>query len=437
MIDSFQTAASGALHERASRVMPGGVSRNTTLRRPYPIYAASARGCRITDLDGVERIDFANNMASLIHGHSHPAIVAAVAEQLPRGTAHTLGTEIEVRFAEHLCARIDSVDQIRFVNSGTEAVMSAIKVARAFTGRTKIAKSEGAYHGTYDYAEVSQVSTPADWGPPEQPISVPVVHNTPTPVLEDVVVLPFNDPQTALNILDRHPGEIACVLLDVMPHRAGLFPATTGFATTLRDWASDDGALLLADEVITFRNRHGGAQKQYGLSPDLTALGKIIGGGFPVGAVAGSAEVMSVMNPYSEQYLMPHSGTFSANPITLTAGLAAMELFTADEIDRVNELGRAAREGIEAVIESRGFEASVTGDGSMFRIHMQQQAPRDYREAYPTPQAASRLTRFFDEMLAAGILLIYSGAGAVSTAMGEAEIERLIRAVDEALAASS
>ena len=428
-----RASQSEALYRRALKVMPGGVSRNTVLRKPHPLYAAHASGCRITDIEGVERIDFANNMASLIHGHSHPAIVAAVTEQLKCGTAHTLATEVELRLAEHLCERVDSFEQVRFVNSGTEAVMCAIKAARAFTGRPKIAKAEGTYHGTYDYAEVSQTSTPHSWGPLADPTSVPVAEGTPPSVLDDVVVVPFNDPDLTLRILNRHADDIACVLLDVMPHRAGLCPAEPEYVAALRDWATRNSALLVADEVVTFRNSHSGAQHHYGLAPDLTALGKIIGGGFPVGAVAGRAEVMSVMNPHADRYVMPHSGTFSANPITLTAGLVAMEMFDPDEVRRLNRLGQLTRDGIADIIDRRGIDASVTGAGSMFRIHMQPEAPRHYRDTYPSLEEAARLQRFFDALLNAGILLIYSCTGAVSTPMRETEIEQLIAAVEVAL----
>lgn len=436
MTASHQLTSSAALYRRALRVLPGGVSRNTVLRRPHPLYAAHASGCRITDVDGAERIDFANNMASLIHGHSHPAIVAAVTDQLSRGTAYTLATEVELLLAEHLCARAEAFDRIRFFNSGTEAVMCAIKAARAFTGRSKIAKAEGTYHGTYDYAEVSQNATPDAWGPLSSPASLPVATGTPRSVLDEVVVVPFNDTEHSLEILHRHAGQIACVLLDVMPHRAGLCPAIPEFVAALRDWSTRDGALLVADEVVTFRARYGGAQQQYDLSPDLTALGKIIGGGFPVGAVAGRAEAMDIMNPHSEQYLLPYSGTFSANPITLAAGLAAMRLFDRDEVARLNRLGQAARDGIAATIDARGAKASVTGAGSMFRIHMLPTAPRDYRQAYPDHDASARHKIFFDKLLDQGILLIYSGTGAISTPMGDPEIDQLINAVDVALAAA-
>jgi len=422
------------LYERAKKIMAGGVSRNTVMRKPHPLYVAHAEGCRITDVDGIERIDFANNMTSLIHGHAHPAVTEAVTEQLRRGSAYTLATEIELDYAEQLCARNPTFEQVRFVNSGTEAVMGALKAARAFTGRPKIAKVEGTYHGLYDFAEVSQTAAPSNWGSLDRPASVPVAHATPQSVLNDVVVVPFNDPERARRILDRHRSQIACILLDVMPHRAGLYPALPEFAAALQDWARANGSLLVVDEVITFRNSFGGAQQHYQLTPDLTTLGKIIGGGLPVGAIAGRAEIMQLFNPHGDDFRLSYSGTFSANPITMTAGYVAMELFDCGELQRLNDLGEQARQGIAFVIESRGCEASVSGAGSLFRIHMQAEAPKDYRAGYPTEEQSSRLRQFFDHLLGNGILLIYSCAGSISTAMGQSEVEQLIIAVDKALA---
>ena len=248
------------LYQRALRVLPGGVSRNTVLRRPHPFYAVKGEGCWVTDIEGRRRLDFANNMCSLIHGHAHPAIVAAVSEQLQNGTAFTFATEAEVLYAEHMCSRSPSFEKIRFVNSGTEAVMSCLKAARAFTGRTKIAKIEGAYHGLYDYAEVSQTSNPENWGDIRHPRSNPVTRGTPQGVLDDVVVIPFNDPETAVAILSEHPGELACVLVDPMPHRVGFIPATKEYIEALRRWTAEDGSLLVFDEVITFRSEYDGAQ---------------------------------------------------------------------------------------------------------------------------------------------------------------------------------
>lgn len=425
---------SALLYERALEVLPGGVSRNTVLRKPHPLYADHASGCRVTDIEGVERIDFANNMASLIHGHAHPAIVRAVAEQLRVGTAFTLATEVEIRFAEHLVGRNDVFDKVRFVNSGTEAVMGMLKAARAFTGRHKIAKIEGAYHGLYDYAEVSQTANPSNWGDETNPVAVPVAHGTPPGVLRDVVVIPFNDPERAIAILDRHKGELAGVLLDLMPHRVGLIPASGEFMAALGDWTGEDGALLLLDEVITFRSEYGGAQEWYDVRPDLTAMGKLIGGGFPVGAIAGRADVMDVMNPLAKTVLFPHSGTFSANPVTMTAGLTAMELYDRRAVARVNQLAKRAIAGIGDAIEATGVVACVTGGGSMFRVHLKSNPPTNYREAFVTADESGRLNLLLDHLFDAGFLMINTCSATTSTAMGESEIDALVAAMAEGFA---
>lgn len=413
------------LYERAVRVLPGGVSRNAVLRRPHPFYAVKGEGCHVTDIEGVRRIDFANNVASLIHGHAHPEIVGAVAEQTARGTAFTFATEIEVEFAEHLCGRVPGFDRIRFVNSGTEAIMCCLKAARAFTGRPKIAKVEGAYHGLYDYAEVSQTASPANWGAAAHPNSVPVAQGTPNSALNDVIVIPFNDSVVARTILDEHAQELACVLVDPLPHRVGLTPAAEEFIETLRRWTSANGALLVFDEVITFRSEYGGAQQWFQVRPDLTALGKMIGGGFPVGAIAGRAEVMDVLNPLAEKVLFPHSGTFSANPVTMAAGLAAMNLFDSAAVTRLNQLGDRARRQITEAIRQADIPACVTGAGSLFRIHLKPEPPTNYRQAFALPEESRWLRGLLDGLFADGIMLIGTGTGALSTPMTGNEIDRL------------
>ena len=420
-----QTTRSQELYDRALRVLPGGVSRNTVLRRPHPFYAVEGAGCWVYDIDGARRIDFANNMCSLIHGHAHPAIVDAVTAQLRRGTAFTFATEVEVEFAEHMCARSPGIEKIRFVNSGTEAVMSCLKAARAFTGRAKIAKVEGGYHGLYDYAEVSQTSNPSNWGEVRHPNSNPVVRGTPQGVLDDVVVIPFNDPDVALAILSEHVGEIAAVMVDPLPHRVGFMPATHAYIDALRRWTRQDGALLVFDEVITFRSEYAGAQSWFAGPPDLTALGKMIGGGLPVGAIAGRADVMEVLNPLADKVLFPHSGTFSANPLVMTAGYAAMRLFDRDAVARLNELGERARRQIAEAIRASGYPASVTGAGSLFRIHMCPEAPTSYREAWVNPERQRRTKALLDYAFEHGIMLINTGSGALSTAMTVAEIDQL------------
>jgi glutamate-1-semialdehyde 2,1-aminomutase len=413
------------LYRRALQVLAGGVSRNTVLWRPHPFYAAKGEGCWVTDIEGVRRLDFANNMCSLIHGHTHQLIVGAVEEQLRRGTAFTFATEVEVRYAEHLCARSPGFDKIRFVNSGTEAVMTCLKAARAFTGRAKIAKIEGAYHGMYDYAEVSQTSNPSNWGDISHPRSNPVTQGTPQAVLDDVVVIPFNDPENALAILSEHSGELACVLVDPLPHRVGFIPASAAYIDALRRWTAKDGALLVFDEVITFRCEYGGAQAWYAQPPDLTALGKMIGGGLPVGAIAGRAEVMDVLDPLADKVLFPHSGTFSANPLVMTAGLTAMQLFDRETISRLNALGDRARRQIAETIAASGFPASVTGAGSLFRIHMSPEPPATYREAYVDPERARKTKVLLDCAFEHGVILINTGSGSLSTVMTEVEVDTL------------
>lgn len=433
MVDQGARSRSAKLYERALQVLPGGVSRNTVLRKPHPVYVADASGCRVTDVDGTERIDFSNNMASLIHGHAQPDVVAAVTEQLHKGSAYTLATEIEIRFAEHLRNRNPSFQKLRFVNSGTEAIMAGLKAARAFTGRAKIAKVEGAYHGGYDYAEVSQTATPANWGDDDRPASVPVAHGTPPNALADVVIIPFNDVERALAILDEHRGELAAVLLDLMPHRVGLVPADKVFVSALREWTRKDGSLLVLDEVVSFRSEYGGAQVWYDITPDLTAMGKAIGGGFPIGAIAGRADLMDIMNPHGPSFLFPHSGTFSANPITLTAGLVAMEQFDEPAIARLNALAKRAMTDIQRVIDEVGYPACVSGGGSLLRVHMKDKVPRNYREAYTTPEETNRLRFLIDHLFQEGLIMINTCTAALSTALGDAEIDRLVEGVRSGL----
>lgn len=422
---------SSELYDRGLKVMPGGCSRNTILRKPHPLYVDHAKGCFVTDIEGVTRIDFANNMASHIHGHSHPKIVEAVSTQLAKGTAFTLGTEAEILYAEHLVSRSDSFEKVRFVNSGTEAVMGCLKASRAFTGRPKIAKVEGAYHGLYDYAEVSQTANPSNWGDEDRPTSVPVAHGTPQAALDDVVVIPFNDPERAIKILDEEAENIACVLLDLMPHRVGFLPAEENFVQAIFDWTRKNESLFVCDEVITFRSNYGGAQEWYpGVKPDLTAMGKMIGGGFPVGAFAGRADVMDVMNPHADNVLFPHSGTFSANPITMTAGRVAMELFDREAVDRLNGVTEYARQSIREAIKNADVPCSVTGRGSVFRIHMKPEVPNTYRKAFVTKDESALISTLNHHLFDEGFIMVNTCSGLLSTALTNTEIDKLAEAVE-------
>lgn len=417
---------SDEVYREAQQVIPGGVSRNTIFRNPYPNYAQKASGCYITDIDGTRRIDFANNMAALIHGHGFKPVIDAVIRQLKRGTAYTLASEIEVAYAEHLVSRSPSFEKIRFMNSGTEAVMAMIKAARAFTGKFKIAKAEGAYHGTYDFAEVSQTANPSNWGTVSEPRSVPHAHGTPPSVTSDVVIFPYNDLEHTLHILDKHADDIACVIIDPVPHRVGLMRGEQRFVEGVYRWTRKNNALFVFDEVVTFRVNYGGAQEDYPVCPDLTAMGKIIGGGFPVGAVAGRADVMQVFDPHEKNLLLPYSGTFSANPITMTAGSQAMLYFDRDEVKKINALAQLARNQVREVIHSFGLPLSITGAGSMFRIHLKRKAPTTYREAYLGEEGKVLLGKILDHMYyKEKILLINTLTCMLSTVMGHKEIDRL------------
>lgn len=420
------------LFQEACQVLPGGISRNTIYRKPNPDYVDHGEGCYVYDLQGEKRIDFANNMCSLIHGHAQPDVIQAVTQQLKKGTAFTMATEAELRFAQHMCSRSDSFDKIRFMNSGTEAVMSAIKAARAITGRPKIAKAEGAYHGTYDYAEVSQKAKPENWGNEQTPNSVPVAMGTPQGALDDVIVIPFNNVERTLALLDQHSDSLACVIIDPLPHRVGMIPATSEFIAAIRNWCTENQALFVLDEVITFRMGYGGAQSWFDAQPDLTAMGKIIGGGFPVGALAGKAEYMNVLDPSRESLPLPHSGTFSANPITMTAGLATMKLYDQAAVERINELGELTRQGIREAIAASGVTACVTGAGSMFRVHLTESEPLEYRSNYQDQETQVRITQLVNYMYEHGFMMMNTCSGALSTAITNEHVSQFVETIEKA-----
>jgi glutamate-1-semialdehyde 2,1-aminomutase len=418
------------LYNEARHLIPGGVSRNTVFHRPFPHYVKKASGCYVTDIDGVERIDFANNMASLIHGHAFPPIVEGVTEQIKKGTAFTIATEPELEFARLLCNRAPSFEKIRFVNSGTEAVMAMIKASRAFTGKEKIAKAEGAYHGTYDFAEVSQKARPENWGDLNKPNSVPVASGTPKNVLNDVVIFPYNDIERTISILNQHKDEIACVLIDPVPHRVGLVKGNDDFIEALYKWTRENDALLVFDEVVTFRVNYSGAQENYTVKPDLTALGKIIGGGFPVGAFTGRSDIMQILDPHQKNLLFPHSGTFSANPVTMTAGRIAMEHFDKQALQEINALTQKAINQISEAIGVAGVPMSITGAGSMFRMHLRAEPPTTYREAFQTKEAESLITKMLDYLFyEEKLMMINTLACMFSTVMTQKEVDILSEAM--------
>ena len=341
-----------------------------------------------------------------------------------------MGSEAEVAFAELLSNRSPGFEKIRFMNSGTEAVMTMIKVARAYTRKPKIAKAEGAYHGTYDYAEMSQTAHPDNWGDLNRPNSVPVVQGTPQGVIEDVVIFPFNDIERTISILDQHADQISCVLIDPVPHRVGLFPASNAFIDAIYTWTRKNNALMVFDEVVTYRVNYSGAQDNYTVKPDLTALGKIIGGGFGIGAVAGKSEIMEVLDPRQTFLKHPHSGTFSANPISMTAGRIAMEIFDKQAVANLNALTRTARKQLEEAIKIADVPVSITGAGSMFRLHFLEKAPVSYREAYQSKETKELINDLIDYLfIEENIIMINTCSCMFATTLTQQNVDRLSEAL--------
>ncbi|MEO8501230.1 MAG: aspartate aminotransferase family protein [Vicinamibacteria bacterium] len=429
-----EAARSAALFERALRVMPGGNTRHSVALSPYPVYLASGKGCRVRDVEGEERIDFLNNFTSLILGHADPQVTAAAQARMALGTAFAGPTELDVDLAELLIERVPAIERIRFCNSGSEAVMLAVKAARAFTGRAKIAKFEGAYHGIYDYAQISEVSAPENWGPPDRPASVPDVGSAPG-AAADVLVMPWNDPDTCERLIEENYQSLAGVIVDALPLGLSMIPPEPGFLERVREVTRRRGILLVADEVLSFRLGFHGAFDTIGIVPDLTCLAKIIGGGFPVGAVGGRADVMEVFD-HRRPNAVHHGGTYNGNPVTMAAGLATMRQMTPEAYDRLNALGDTLRAEVARMLRGRGIAAQVFGRGSLFSVRLTDHRLRDWRSISGHVRAEPIYGKLCHEMLGRGILMSQRGiVGSLSTPMGAAEVGAFVDALDGSLTA--
>jgi glutamate-1-semialdehyde 2,1-aminomutase len=411
---------------RAQLFFPDGTARVTIERDPIPRYMERGAGSYLFDLDGRRFLDLNGNFTTLIHGHAFAPVVEAVTRQLQRGSCFANPTEQEIELAELLCGRIPHLDRVRFVNTGTEAVMFAIKAARAFTGRSAIAKLEGAYHGAYDWVEVSQAATPQDWGDPASPSATAYYRGMPPSVLAETLVLRFNDAEGARRLLSLHADRLAAVVIDPMPSRAGLIAPEPEFMAAVQEAARANGVLVIADEVLNLRQGFQGAAARYGLLPDLFAMGKIIGGGLPIGAIGGRDDVMKVFDASGGRPMLPQGGTFSANPLSMVAGLAAMRHLDHAAFAHLEILGNAVRDGIVRAIARRDAPMCVTGAASLFRIHPTARMPNDYRDSHATPAGAAlmkELTRFF---AANGIILPLGAAASLSTPMTHADAELIV-----------
>jgi glutamate-1-semialdehyde 2,1-aminomutase len=380
-------ATSDELYAHALACLPGGNSRTTYFVPPHPPYAVRGEGCVLIDADGHEVLDFQGNYTALVHGHARREIVEAASDAIREGASLGLPTAHEIDLAQELSRRVPSGERWRFASTGTEAVMLALRLARFHTGRPMVLRFNGCYHGTYDGA-----LEPGAPGVPEA-------------VGRQVISVPSGDEKALRDALDDHGTSIACVLFDAMPNRAGLVPAAPEYVRWLRDETNRRGILLLLDEVITFRIAYGGIQSLYELRPDVTILGKLIGGGFPIGAIGGSADIMGGLDPQAPSHLA-YGGTFSANPVSMRAGLASLKLLTEPEIERINRYGDRLRHELDA----QGWR--VTGHGSLLRVHTEDPVALWWR------------------LYKAGLMIAANGLMATSTAMDDSTVERAQAAFD-------
>lgn len=425
------SSKSAELYERARRVIPDGASRSTVLIKPHPVYVAEGEGAWVMDVDGNRYLDCNNNFTSIILGHADPQIERAVQAQMKKGTAFSFATELEIELAELLCARTPSFEKIRFCNSGTEAVMGMIKAARAFTSRAKIIKVEGSYHGTYDHAEASLGSDPSNWGSVARPETVPYALGAPKSLTEEVRVISFNDVEGARKAIAEVGDELAAVLVDPMPSRVGMPQVEQEFIFALREATRSVGALLILDEVITYRLASGGAQTIYPFDPDLTALAKIIGGGFPVGAIAGREEVMNVFTAMQgDRAAVPSGGTYTANPITMAAGLACMKELQKGAFSRLEIVGQMIRSGLRELFDSSGLDWQVTGAGSLFRIHPHSRPIRSYRDAMHSSDESQLMLDFQQLLLEREVYFSGYGMGCLNLATSDLDVKHFLTSVN-------
>ena len=414
---------SRTLYEQAKRVLVGGVNSPVRAFRAVggtPRFISKAYGSKILDEDGNVYIDYVCSWGALILGSAHPRIIAALRSSMSRGTSYGAPTRYEIELANLIIDAVPSIQKVRFVNSGTEATMSALRVARAYTKRNAVLKFEGCYHGHADALLVKGGSGMATFGIPDSA-------GVTSAAAADTVVAPYNDLDPVKQIFEEHPDEIAAIIVEPVAANMGLVPPNPDYLQGLRDIATKFGSLLIFDEVITgFRASTGGAQKLYGVQPDLTCLGKIIGGGLPVGAYGGSDEIMRLVAPSGPVY---QAGTLSGNPLAMTAGIATLRLL--GKRGFYHELDQTAtqlRRGLSSVAKQAGVDVQVTQVGSMLGLFFTDKAVHDYRDvrasdtgAYPT---------FFNSMLERGVYLPPSPFETIflSSAHNQRDITRTIAA---------
>jgi len=395
-----RTPRSRALFERATRSLPGGSTRTTVYGAPYPPYLVEGDGLRVRDADGNEYRDFLGNYTALILGHAHPAVVAAVTAQVRRGSAFGAPTEVEVELAEELCRRMPSLERLRFTASGTEATMFALRAARAFTGRDLVARFERAYHGTHD---VAMAGTPG----------------VPLALRGSVVELPWGDPEGVARALAGRERDVAAIIIEPVQGAGGIRAAEPAFLAYLRELADRSGALLIFDEIISFRVGPGGVQERVGVRPDLTTLGKIIGGGYPLAAFGGRAAVMEQFDARRGGGLS-HGGTYNGAPVAAAAGLATLGELTPPRYVELDRRGARLREAV-----ARGFSAGsggsrIEGVASLFQV---------WAGGSAVAPAGREPSEFWLGLLLDGFYLAPRGMGALATPATDRDVDELAAAI--------
>jgi glutamate-1-semialdehyde 2,1-aminomutase len=421
-------------HDRnACCYFPGGSTRSATDSDPYPIYMKTGNGCMLTDYDGNEYIDFMNNYSTLILGHSHPSVNHAIMECVKDGIILGAPSREQYELAKIFCERVKSIDKIRFCNTGTEAVMYAIRTARAVTGRNKVVKVEGGFHGNTEQVEISVSPDIQQSGPAQRPRAQPNTQGITPGVLQDVIIIPFNNIKGTARIIEEKSKDIAAVIVEPLLGYSGMIPADREYLESLREITLQKNILLIFDEIISYRLSYGGAQEIYGIQPDLTTIGKIIGGGLPIGAFGGNDKYMEIYSPKRKKPLH-HSGTFNGNRVTMNAGIAVMNEIDRNLISRINRLGEKLKRGMLELFNKKRIHGRVTGTGSLLNVHFSTRPVTDYRTSRTNWDSAAPIRRLLNLALKnRGIYTPQRVMFSISAPMTDREITRTVEAFYECL----